>query len=412
MKNTLSKILAMVIAVLMVASMFSFAAFAAADDVTADSVATADEPVVETKYYLVGYINGADYGIEGDWANNGDYLFVDGTVTVELTQDSYVIVKDENGVGYWTDGWKDMNPGTVTLGEFGTNNNKMHVAAGVVAFTFDAETLTLTATPVVDEPEVETPDEPVVDITPDEPVVETPDEPVVTPDEPVVTPDEPVVTPDEPAANIYGDVDLNGKVNVKDATLIQKAIADLATLDELQAALADVNADGKVNVKDATEIQKWIAELSDNAIIGTDYDAETAPETPEVEIPEVETPDEPVVETPDEPVVETPDEPVVEETKYYLVGYINGADYGIEADWANLGDYLFVDGTVTVEITQDSYVIVKDENGVGYWTDGWLDFGPTSATLGEFGGNNNKMHVAAGTVTFTWDAETLTLSIG
>lgn len=397
MKNTLSKILAMVIAVLMVASMFSFAAFAAADDVTADSVATADEPVVETKYYLVGYINGADYGIEGDWANNGDYLFVDGTVTVELTQDSYVIVKDENGVGYWTDGWKDMNPGTVTLGEFGTNNNKMHVAAGVVAFTFDAETLTLTATPVVDEPEVETPDEPVVDITPDEPVVETPDEPVVeTPDEPVVTPDEPVVTPDEPAANIYGDVDLNGKVNVKDATLIQKAIADLATLDELQAALADVNADGKVNVKDATEIQKWIAELSDNAIIGTDYDAETAPETPEVEIPEVETPDEPVVE-------ETVDEPEYFETEYYLVGWINNSDVYDTT-------YKFVDGTITVDIVADSYFAVMDENGTTYWTNGWLDFNPTEAVLGEFGSNNNKFHVAAGTVTVTFDAETLTLA--
>ena len=270
MKNTLSKILAMVIAVLMVMSMFSFAAFAA-EETTGDVVATPDEPVVELNYYLVGYINGTDYGIEGDWANNGDYLFVDGKVTVELTQDSYVIVKDENGVGYWTDGWQGENPGTVTLGEFGTNDNKMHVAAGNVEFTFDAATLTLTATPVVEEPE----------------------------------------------------------------------------------------------------------------------------------IPEVETPDEPVVETPDEPVVETPDEPVVE-TKYFLEGYINNADYYGD-------DYAFVDGTVTIELSADSYFYVRDEFGQTYWTDGWKDFNPGTVTLGQFA-VNDKMHVSAGTVTFTFDAETFTLT--
>ena len=38
-----------------------------------------------------------------------------------------------------------------------------------------------------------------------------------------------------------------------------------------------------------------------------------------------------------------------EETKaandYYLIGYINGADYGCEKDWENLGEYKFVDGS-------------------------------------------------------------------
>ena len=238
MKNQLSKILAMVIAILMVVSMFSFAAFAA-EDTTGDVVATPDEPVVELNYYLVGYINGADYGIEGDWSNLGDYLFVDGKVTVELTQASYVIVKDENGVGYWTDGWQGENPGTVQLGEFGSNDNKMHVAAGNVEFTFDAATLTLTATPVVDEPVVETPDEPTVE------------------------------TPDEPAANIYGDVDLNGKVNVKDATLIQKVVAGIEDKFSDEAFIcADANIDVEINIKDATIIQKFVAGLSVNTPIG------------------------------------------------------------------------------------------------------------------------------------------------
>ncbi len=47
---------------------------------------------------------------------------------------------------------------------------------------------------------------------------------------------------------------------------------------------------------------------------------------------------------------------------YYLVGWINGADYGCEADHANLGEYKFVDGKLTVTFAQDSYVFVKTGN--------------------------------------------------
>ena len=46
-------------------------------------------------------------------------------------------------------------------------------------------------------------------------------------------------------------------------------------------------------------------------------------------------------------------------TSYYLVGYINGADHGCEADWQNLGSYKFVNGKLTVKFTQNSYVFVK-----------------------------------------------------
>lgn len=62
---------------------------------------------------------------------------------------------------------------------------------------------------------------------------------------------------------MYGDVDLNGKVNVKDATTVQKYAAMMLTLDEVAMIQADVTADGKVNVKDATSIQKLIAKIID-----------------------------------------------------------------------------------------------------------------------------------------------------
>lgn len=60
---------------------------------------------------------------------------------------------------------------------------------------------------------------------------------------------------------LMGDADLNDKINVRDATEIQKSAAKLVTLSETAAALADVDLNDKVNVKDATAIQKWIAKI-------------------------------------------------------------------------------------------------------------------------------------------------------
>lgn len=58
-----------------------------------------------------------------------------------------------------------------------------------------------------------------------------------------------------------GDVDMNGRVEVSDATLIQKAVAGIKTITSAQKALADVNDSKKVDVSDATMIQKKIAGL-------------------------------------------------------------------------------------------------------------------------------------------------------
>lgn len=59
-----------------------------------------------------------------------------------------------------------------------------------------------------------------------------------------------------------GDVNLDGEVDINDATLIQKAAAKFESLSELQTKLADVSGDGGVTVKDATFIQKYIAKYT------------------------------------------------------------------------------------------------------------------------------------------------------
>ena len=57
---------------------------------------------------------------------------------------------------------------------------------------------------------------------------------------------------------MIGDVNLDGHVDVLDATEISKYIVSISTLSDVQRELADYNHDGEINVVDATEIQKLV----------------------------------------------------------------------------------------------------------------------------------------------------------
>ena len=98
-------------------------------------------------------------------------------------------------------------------------------------------------------------------------------------------------------------------------------------------------------------------------------------------------------------------------SEYYLIGYINGADHGCEADWENLGDYKFVNGKLTATFTQDSYVFVKTgDNANWYLADAYST--DTSVTLKT--GSSEKLFVPGNvelTFTLTENADgSLTLS--
>ena len=76
-------------------------------------------------------------------------------------------------------------------------------------------------------------------------------------------------TPDE----IYyyyklGDADLNGTVNVKDATYIQKFVANIESYNYYKNLAADVNDDRAVNVRDATVVQKFVAQIDTGFRVG------------------------------------------------------------------------------------------------------------------------------------------------
>lgn len=59
-----------------------------------------------------------------------------------------------------------------------------------------------------------------------------------------------------------GDVNKDGKVDISDATLIQKVVAGIVEPSAEQNYLADYNGDSDVSVLDATEIQKFIVRLT------------------------------------------------------------------------------------------------------------------------------------------------------
>lgn len=59
-----------------------------------------------------------------------------------------------------------------------------------------------------------------------------------------------------------GDVDMNGIVDIRDATLIQHYAVSIKELSDYQLSLADVNGDGVINVLDATQIQRILVDLA------------------------------------------------------------------------------------------------------------------------------------------------------
>ncbi len=98
-----------------------------------------------------------------------------------------------------------------------------------------------------------------------------------------------------------GDADLNGTVNVKDATIIQKFVAGMQ-VDTFNEAAADADESEDINIKDATIIQKYVAGFVISHPVGEEMSTSTEPESsvPDTSAPETSAPTEPAI--PSEPV--------------------------------------------------------------------------------------------------------------
>ena len=80
------------------------------------------------------------------------------------------------------------------------------------------------------------------------------------------------VIPTDPTVYFFGDANLDKQINVKDATHIQKSVAKIISLTTPEILCADVNGDADVNVKDATYIQKWVAKAVVDENLGQPID--------------------------------------------------------------------------------------------------------------------------------------------
>ena len=115
------------------------------------------DPNYTATYYLVGFINGANYGCEDDYANVGTYKFVNGKLTVTFTQDSYVFLKSgDNANWYMSKTYVSTTTGNFYHTDTGANE-KMFVPGNVeISFTLSKNADgSLTLSYVADTPTVE-----------------------------------------------------------------------------------------------------------------------------------------------------------------------------------------------------------------------------------------------------------------
>ena len=337
----------------------------------------------EPKYYLVGYINGKNYGCEQDFMNMGDYLFVDGKLEVHFEKDSYVYVKaDGNTAWYMTESY--VTDSTAIMGNTATGNygEKMYVPCGVdLVFTLtinDDDTMTLHY---------------------EEPCKHDWDEGIIT--------KKPTCTEDGERSYTC-PLCFTTKTEMVPATGHNYVNGVCSGCGEiLYRTIYFENTDNWENVY----LYAWVenGETYTNAWPGdkmtlvegtTNIYTATVPaylkvifndggsnQTDNLSIPE----------DADTFVWETKVwKNLSGKVDYYLVGSINGVDYGYGENSNNMGTYKFVDGKLTVSFTKESYVLVKTTgNAAWYMAQTYCD--TYSATLyNTTTGAAEKMFIPAG----------------
>ena len=263
---------------------------------------TLDQPTtLKETYYLVGWINGADYGCESDYENNGIYKFVNGQLTAKFTEDSYVFVKTENN-GKWLLADAYTETPICTFKEGGSE--KMFVPGGVQL--------------------------------------------------------------------IFGITE-----NADGSVVVSYAESSVSGCDH--SYVAEVTKEATCT---ANGIRTYICSKCSHtytqtiAATGHNFFGSSCTVCG----------------------VADPNGSTTGNT-YYLAGWINGADYGCESDYQNMGIYKFVNGRLTATFNQDSYIFVKTE-GNGKWLLSGSYCEASTCTFAE--GGSEKMFVPGGVeLTFT-----------
>ena len=114
---------------------------------------------------------------------------------------------------------------------------------------------------------------------------------------------------------LMGDTTIDRRIDVSDATLVQKHIVRLENLTNNSLVAADVDRDNTISIKDATLIQCYVAKFENCGYCGTYVDPSQLPTVPATE-PTTETPaTEPVTEPSKEVTTAPVTEPTVPTTQ-------------------------------------------------------------------------------------------------
>ena len=223
-----------------------------------------ESTTLSQSYYLVGWSNGADYGCESDYENNGIYKFVNGQLTAKFTQDSYVFVKTANN-GKWLLADAYTETPICVMREGGSE--KLFVPGGVQLI-----------------------------------------------------------------FNITENAD--GSVVVSYTESSVSSCDHSYTAEVTTAATCTASGVRTYTCSKCSHCYTQIIPATGHNFFGSSCTICGAAD---------------------------PNAGTSTGTAYYLVGYINGQDYGCEGDYQNMGQYKFVNGRLTAKFTQDSYIFVKTE---------------------------------------------------
>ena len=325
------------------------------------------KPVTGKQYYLVGTINGKDI-------DDTQYEIVNGKLTLTITQDSYVAVRDADNVWYMTHGFPGMGVTETTLyktyyGE--PDTDKLHVAAGEITFTLvdnGNDTLKLSY--------VKSGDTPTSATNPSE------TKPVTGKQYYLVGTingvdfgigndyDKPTPYPIKAGETITTTFEGDAYINIKDIEKNEWFFTDGFPGMEATSAIFynEKNHTFDPNDKDAKN-KLYIPGNVEVKITLVDNGNDT------LTLSYVKSGDTPTSAT--NPSETKP----VTGKQYYLVGTINGVDFGIGNDYDKPTPYPIKAGeTITTTFEGDAYINIKDiEKNEWFFTDGFPGMEATSA---------------------------------
>ena len=309
-------------------------------------------------YYLVGYINGANYGCEEDYQNMGQYKFVDGKLTASFDRDSYVFLKSEGNSGwYLTESYCTDTTATFAIG----GTEKMLVPGGVeVIFTLTENvdgSLTLSYAKASHSHNYEQ----IIDAatcekagvktflcaqcghsyTEEIPALGHQYSWRVAASATCIDDGLKCYTCDR-CAHSYTEVIPATGHNMVDGRCVDCGTGTCAHSYTTEQLKAPTCTEGSVTRYTCT-------------LCGYTYDEEGNPWSHNY------------VNGTCTMCGQADPNYVIPSGTFYLVGYINGANYGCEEDYQNMGQYKFVDGKLVAKFETDSYVFLKTENNEAWY---------------------------------------------